>query len=413
MLNGAAGHTYGAAGVWEPYDFNQPFQREKWSFLTWREGMKLPGSYEVGLGAKLLRHYPWWRFEPHPEWVVPHGTTMLEPRQDALNQFQPEGYQSTDPLSEWQKRNGDFHLPYAAGIPREVRFIYMQYFGPYSRITQPPTVLHLEPEVRYHAYFWDPSVGTKIDLGAVERPLPGKAIPAQSFAATGSSWIDYGAKTQRTDGKLSTNGNSEVAINGVQEVNVTAGVKAHAEGNAGLLLRFHDVDNYLAAAYSAKKKVIYLLDREKGVDGDSLGVTAAPDLGPDIHLTAEVNGRWAVVSVTDGPHTYTSEIVHIDNPAAGSAGLIHSDDGVEQQFSDFELRRSLPLTADEHLERALYDANGQYRGRLAGGGSATLSADGVSSWNDFGREKIVLLDAYRPERLPYGRDWILVLENQH
>jgi hypothetical protein len=36
----------------------------------------------------------------------------------------------------------------------------------------------------------------------------------------------------------------------------------------------------------------------------------------------------------------------------------------------------------------------------------------MTSWDDFGKERIVLLDAYRPDRLPYGRDWILVLDRQ-
>jgi hypothetical protein len=68
MLNGAAGHTYGSGPTFE---FNNPnFPLHGWgpsgqySFMTWEEGMNLPGSYQVGLGAKLLRQYPWWQFRP-------------------------------------------------------------------------------------------------------------------------------------------------------------------------------------------------------------------------------------------------------------------------------------------------------------------------------------------------------------
>jgi len=69
MLSGAAGHTYGAAGVWhagvegdhgnwgvwggQPYDWT-----------TWKDGMNYPGSTQLGIGKKLLEQYPWWRFEP-------------------------------------------------------------------------------------------------------------------------------------------------------------------------------------------------------------------------------------------------------------------------------------------------------------------------------------------------------------
>ena len=35
-----------------------------------------------------------------------------------------------------------------------------------------------------------------------------------------------------------------------------------------------------------------------------------------------------------------------------------------------------------------------------------------TSWDDFGKEKILLLDSYRPERLPGAGDWVLVLDNR-
>lgn len=57
------------------------------------------------------------------------------------------------------------------------------------------------------------------------------------------------------------------------------------------------------------------------------------------------------------------------------------------------------LVTDDHLERKLYDARGGYRGELRGPG-----------WDDFGKDKIILLDAYRPEKLPIPQDWVLVLE---
>ena len=41
-----------------------------------------PGSTQMGIGKNLLTKYPWWRFEPHPEWVQPHGTTFEEPHAD-------------------------------------------------------------------------------------------------------------------------------------------------------------------------------------------------------------------------------------------------------------------------------------------------------------------------------------------
>ncbi|MBI4166969.1 MAG: hypothetical protein HY508_14680 [Acidobacteria bacterium] len=103
----------------------------------------------------------------------------------------------------------------------------------------------------------------------------------------------------------------------------------------------------------------------------------------------------------------------MSNTTAGTAGLMHTDDGATQTFSNFELRRSPELVTDEHLERKLYDARGVYRGEMKGSRQEIYDAFmGVSSWDEFGREKIILLDAYRPERSPYPRDWVLVLEKQ-
>src|SRR5262249_5434146 len=80
MLNGAAGMTYGAAPTYEVNNPEKPLHRNfQYTFLTWQEGMNLPGSYQVGLSGKLLRQWPWWQIRPHPEWVTPRGTTLQNP----------------------------------------------------------------------------------------------------------------------------------------------------------------------------------------------------------------------------------------------------------------------------------------------------------------------------------------------
>ena len=132
MLSGAAGHTYSAAGIWhagvegdhgnwgawggQPYDWT-----------TWKEGMKYPGSTQLGIGKKLLEQYPWWRFEPHPEWAP-----------------------------------GCF----AAGIPGEVRFIYLPRRDIYN--WDGPEVKNLEPEVDWHVYYFDPATGRSFDQGMIK-----------------------------------------------------------------------------------------------------------------------------------------------------------------------------------------------------------------------------------------------------
>jgi len=54
--------------------------------------------------------------------------------------------------------------------------------------------------------------------------------------------------------------------------------------------------------------------------------------------------------------------MHVANSAAGSAGLLHSDDGSTEIFRNFELRKGSPTVFDQHLDRNLYDARGGYRG---------------------------------------------------
>jgi hypothetical protein len=57
------------------------------------------------------------------------------------------------------------------------------------------------------------------------------------------------------------------------------------------------------------------------------------------------------------------------------------------------------VVTDQHLEKKLYDARGGYRGELKGKG-----------WDDFGKKKAILLDAYLPDPLPMPQDWVLILE---
>ncbi len=132
LLNGAAGHTYGAAGIWHAGVEGDPgvvgaFGGQVYDWTTWKEGMAYPGSAQLGNGKKLLEKYPWWRFEPHPEWAP-----------------------------------GCF----AAGIPGEVRFIYLPRRNIYN--WDGPEVKNLEPDVDWHVYYFDPATGREFDQGVIK-----------------------------------------------------------------------------------------------------------------------------------------------------------------------------------------------------------------------------------------------------
>ena len=151
MLSGACGHTYGANGIWQVNRRDQPYGPSPhgmaWGHTPWDEAAQLPGSRQLGLGKRLLARYDWWRFEPRPEWIDPHWT--------------PENHA----------------LPYAAGIPGEVRVAYLPW------PVWPKAVNAIEPGVTYRAFLFNPTNGDELDLGAVAPdvngnwPMPSSRMP--------------------------------------------------------------------------------------------------------------------------------------------------------------------------------------------------------------------------------------------
>jgi hypothetical protein len=394
MLNGAAGHSYGANGTWEAYTSDKPLHRKKWSFLTWEEGMQLPGSYQVGLGSKLLRKFPWWRFAPEPEWIYPRGTTFFEPREEAPDRFQMSligEWSSTEdgtrPRSEWSERNGNFRLPYAAGIAGEVRIVYLPFFGLISPAA--PTIFALEEGVRYRAYYWEPSSGIEIDLGAVQRPQPGVVLKSTLTVP---------------------NGNSLVTASEINASNLVASVTTTGASEAGIVLRYVDADNYVAVLHSPAEQSLYIVEHKNGTSGAPIGKTPAPEMGSKRRLSVEARDEMIMASVTDGVRTFSTPILEIGVAKSGAAGLLHRQPGTTQTFDNFEVRSSPRLIEDERLERRIYDATGAYRGTLEGGPMPAHFGPGTPGWDAYARRKHLLLDAYRPERLPASGDWVLVLE---
>ena len=74
VLSGAAGHTYGANGIWQCNRRDQPHGASphggNYGKISWDEAMKLPGSQQVGWGKQFLERYQWRRFEPHADWAT-------------------------------------------------------------------------------------------------------------------------------------------------------------------------------------------------------------------------------------------------------------------------------------------------------------------------------------------------------
>jgi hypothetical protein len=85
MTNGAAGHTYGANGIWQCNRRGQPHGPSPtagspptgYGVIPWDDAMNLPGSGQVGFGKKLFEQFCWQQFEPHPEWAGYASTSQV------------------------------------------------------------------------------------------------------------------------------------------------------------------------------------------------------------------------------------------------------------------------------------------------------------------------------------------------
>ena len=135
ILSGAAGHTYGANGIWQVNTPEHPFGPSPhgrcWGNTPWQVAYQLPGSEQISHCKKMLMRYPWWRFEPHPEWVDPH----------------------------WSPK--DYMLPFAAGIPGEVHVVFI------PPMWDPPKLNSLESGTTYVAFFFNPRTGKEQQIGEV------------------------------------------------------------------------------------------------------------------------------------------------------------------------------------------------------------------------------------------------------
>ncbi len=135
LLSGAAGHTYGANGIWQVNRKEMAYGASphggNYGVIPWEEAMNLPGSTQAGIAKRLLEQYQWAYFEPHPEWAA-----FID------------------------APSNEYEVPYAAGIPNAVRIIYVSE-------SKPIIVHHLEPAVRYSAAYFNPVSGERTEIGTV------------------------------------------------------------------------------------------------------------------------------------------------------------------------------------------------------------------------------------------------------
>ncbi len=158
LMNGAAGHTYGANGIWQCNRPGQPHGPSPgggsgYGKIPWNEAMHLPGSLQVGLAKKLLEHYPWHRFQPHPEWASFGNGPLGEP------------YEAQ-----------------AAGIPEVVRVIYVPQ-------AQPIEVRNLDLHAAYGALYFDPVSGGTMKVATAVQADDTGSWKCPAPAAINHDWV--------------------------------------------------------------------------------------------------------------------------------------------------------------------------------------------------------------------------------
>lgn len=155
MMNGAAGFTYGANGIWQLNTEDEPYgpspHGRSWGSTPWREAAQLPGSLQVGLGGRFFSQLPWWELEGHPEWID-----------------EPENPE-------------DAYTPVAVGVPGQLRVVYSPHCW------NPPRVRGLEGDVAYTASWFDPVTGRESMIGPVEPDTDGTWTPP--FPSEVHDWL--------------------------------------------------------------------------------------------------------------------------------------------------------------------------------------------------------------------------------
>jgi len=118
LMNGAAGHTYGANGIWQCNRPGEPHGKSphggSYGVIPWNEAMHLPGSQQVGFGKKLFEQFPWQNFRPHPEWAA-FGESALK---TAAWIWYPEGQPAVDAPAETRFFRRPFVLPAGKQVAR-------------------------------------------------------------------------------------------------------------------------------------------------------------------------------------------------------------------------------------------------------------------------------------------------------
>jgi hypothetical protein len=134
---GACGFTYGAQGIWAMSSRDEPFTgtTSSWGDGFWQDVMHYPGSGQVGVGATILRRYPWSQLAPCAETTARLG----------------------HPYSFVARIPGKLIMAYSPPncFPAEIAGLRADWSGALLGLA-------IEPGARYRAYYVNPRTGEEV-----------------------------------------------------------------------------------------------------------------------------------------------------------------------------------------------------------------------------------------------------------
>ncbi len=149
FLDGAAGHAYGANGVWQFFDPRARIgigrdraNSQPWHGRSWRTALEAPGGRQLIHLLTFLRSMEWHRLTPRPEWLRVRGVPV-----------------ETDSVTD----------PHCAAIDNRVVVVYIPAGNAGLRLE----VLHLGGH-QYRAQWYDPRTGQYSP--ASEQPVRGDRL---------------------------------------------------------------------------------------------------------------------------------------------------------------------------------------------------------------------------------------------
>jgi hypothetical protein len=121
IANGAAGHTYGANGIWQVNGNGDAYMN--YGDVTWKEAMSYEAATQIGGAKKWLEKLPWYSFQPYYNWA------------------------------KWEESSTNYAIdkiiPFGLGQINGTRLFYMLY-------SKPIVLYQLEPEREYALTYFDP-----------------------------------------------------------------------------------------------------------------------------------------------------------------------------------------------------------------------------------------------------------------